>query len=525
MDPGNIYQEIISYIFSTPSETIDIQKIKIDFCRKYGIISIPKNSQLLAVAPDEYREKLRKILLLKPTRTLSGVAPIAVMTSPYPCPHGKCLPCPGGPKHPFKSPQSYTGEEPAALRGKEHNFNPYQQVYARLDQLRSLGHHIDKVELIVMGGTMTARPYDYQEWFVKRSIQSMNEYYQPKYITTLKSWDDVAEENEYARIRCVAITFETRPDWCKREHIDSMLSLGVTKVELGVQHIDDKILSINNRGCYVCDTINANKLLRDAGLKVGFHIMPNLPGSTIEKDKEMFRKLFEDSQFKPDFLKIYPTLVTPQSEIERLWNNGDYRPYTEEELVDLIAYAKSLIPEYVRLQRVQRDIPAKLIVAGSKHSNFRQIAKKRLEEWGKQCRCIRCREVGRVQSTSQPQLQDMSYDCCGGKEHFISEVAGDALIGFARVRFPRKAYSPCLQDAALLRELHIYGEIVPIGKAPTNYAWQHKRHGEELLQYAEMCAESYGYSLMAVMSGIGVRSYYRRHGYSSNGPYMVKRLS
>lgn len=525
MDLGNVYWEIVSRIFSTSPDTINIQKIKLDVCRKYGVVAIPKNSQLLAVAPEEYREKLRRLLLLKPTRTLSGVAPIAVMTSPHPCPHGKCLPCPGGPNHPFKSPQSYTGEEPAALRATEHQFDPYEQVHARLGQLCALGHYIDKVELIVMGGTMTARDPEYQEWFVKRSIQAMNEFNQVSIASSLKSWNEVAEENEYAQIRCIGITFETRPDWSKREHIDSMLRLGVTKVELGIQHINDGILLYNNRGCTTSDTIHANTLLRDAGLKVGFHVMPNLPGSTIEKDKEMFRNLFEDSQFRPDYLKIYPTLVTPHSDIERLWNIGAYKPYDEDELIDLIAYAKSLLPEYVRLQRVQRDIPAKLIVAGSKHSNFRQIAKKRLEKWGEQCRCIRCREAGRVQSTDDPRIRSVSYECCGGTEHFISVTSGDALIGFARVRFPNETYTPDLKDTALLRELHIYGELVPIGKAPSNYAWQHRRYGEKLLHIAEMCAESGGFSSIAIMSGVGVRPYYRRHGYLQVGPYMSKRVT
>ena len=246
-------------------------------------------------------------------------------------------------------------------------------------------------------------------------------------------------------IRCVAITFETRPDWCKQEHIDRMLGLGVTKVELGVQHVDDAILTYNRRGCTVADTVEANTLLRDAGMKVGFHMMPNLPGSDVDSDRQMFETLFADPRFRPDFLKIYPTLVTPGSEIEALWQEGKYSPYAEDELVDLIAYGKSLIPEYTRLQRIQRDIPAKLIVAGSKHSNFRQLAKNRLKASGKRCRCIRCREIGRLPSLAESEIRVLEYEACGGTEHFISAVSDDSLIGFARLRFPSMTYRPELE--------------------------------------------------------------------------------
>ena len=252
------------------------------------------------------------------------------MTSPHPCPHGKCLPCPGGPAHPFGSPQSYTGEEPAAKRAREHNYDPFTQVHARLGQFETLGHRVEKVELIVMGGTMTARPVEYQNEFVARCIEAMNAYPGEIPAAAVPSVASVEAANESADVRCVAITFETRPDWCKKEHINRMLDLGVTKVELGVQHVDDAILAFNRRGCTVADTAEANWLLRDAGLKVGFHVMPNLPHSTIAADKEMFETIFSDSRFKPDFLKIYPTLVTPGSEIEELWELRRYAPYNED---------------------------------------------------------------------------------------------------------------------------------------------------------------------------------------------------
>jgi elongator complex protein 3 len=486
--------------------------------------AVPKNSAILAAAAPGERETLRKILLVKPTRTLSGVAPVAVMTSPFACPHGKCLPCPGGPDHPFHSPQSYTGEEPAAKRAREHGYDPFRQVHARLEQFEILGHRVDKVELIVMGGTMTARPVEYQESFVSRCIEAMNTYPGGSPAVEARDVATVEAENEQSAIRNVAITFETRPDWCRREHIDRMLELGVTKVELGVQHTDDAVLAFNRRGCTVADTFEANTLLRDAGLKVGFHMMPNLPSSTIEADRAMFDTIFTDPRFKPDFLKIYPTLVTPGSEIEDLWQRGLYSPYGEEELVDLIAYAKSVIPEFTRLQRIQRDIPAKLIVAGSKHSNFRQLAQNRLTSLGKRCRCIRCREIGRLPSVVEAEVRVLEYEACGGQEHFISAVSGDSLIGFARLRFPSQVYRPELDCAALLRELHVYGSLVSVGKDAGDEEWQHRNFGRLLLARAEEIATDGGFTSLAIMSGIGVRPYYRRQGYERSGPYMVKVL-
>jgi len=524
MDDVDLCREIISRISSDSCSPADIQRVKIAVCREYRAGSIPKNSAILAAATSDEARALRKILMVKPTRTISGVAPVAVMTSPAACPHGKCLPCPGGPDHPFQSPQSYTGQEPAALRGAQNEYDPHLQVTARLSQIEALGHHVDKAELIVMGGTITARPPSYQEWFVASCVHAMNTYRSTD-RTPLLPTDEVFSANETAAVRCIAITFETRPDWCRREHITGMLDLGVTKVELGVQHTDDGILAFNRRGCTVGDAVEANRMLRDAGIKVGFHIMPNLPGSTIDEDREMFRTLFADERFRPDFLKIYPTLVTPGSEIEALWQRGEYAPYPEEDLVDLIAYAKSLLPEYVRLQRVQRDIPAPLIVAGSRHSNFRQLAQGRMHQNGGECRCIRCREAGRRPAeAADPSIRDLVYRCCGGEEHFIQAEAGDALIGFARLRYPGKTFRSELEGAALLRELHVYGAMVPLGETGEDGEYQHRSFGKELLFRAEETAGDAGWDRIAVNSGIGVRPYYRGQGYEREGPYMVKRL-
>lgn len=515
--------EIVESILQNPSRAV--QDCKLSVCRKYALDAMPKNSAILKAAealhPERY-EELRARLLVKPTRTLSGVAPVAVMTSPAPCPHGKCLPCPGGPEHVFHSPQSYTGEEPAALRARQHDYDPYRQVIARLGQFRLLGHHVDKAELIVMGGTMTAREPAYQEWFISECLRGMNEF--SGTASKAASLDELMLENETSSVRCIAATFETRPDWCREEHINRMLSFGVTKVELGFQHTDDELLTLNKRGHTVEDSVAANTLLRDAGIKVGFHVMPNLYGSSIERDKQMFDTLFSDERFRPDFLKIYPTLVTPGAELEELWEKGEYKTYEEDELISLLAYAKSRLPEYVRLQRIQRDIPAKLIVSGSKHGHIRRMAQERLKEQGGACRCIRCREIGRRPSGAPERDESLVYRCCGGTEHFLSTAAGDALIGFVRLRFPGTVFREELEDAALVRELHVYGSMVPLGEAATGTERQHRSFGKKLLARAEETARSAGYRRCAVMAGIGVRPYYKRQGYERKGPYMVKEL-
>lgn len=522
MDDPALLRELASRI--ARDTRTDVQTIKRRMARELRLSSVPRNSAILAAASPADYPALRPRLLVKPTRTLSGVAPIAVMTSPAPCPHGRCLPCPGGPDHPFGSPQSYTGEEPAARRGREHDYDPYDQVAARLDHYVLLGHYIDKAELIVMGGTITARTPEYQAWFVARCLAAMND---RGTGSATESADPGVEasRNEGASVRCVAVTFETRPDCCTRTEIDRMLDLGVTKVELGAQHLSDEVLAYIRRGHTVAETVRANTELRDAGLKVGFHMMPNLPGSSIELDRAVYRELFDDPRFRPDFLKIYPTLVTPGAELEALYRRGEYEPFDEETLVDLLAEIKAGLPGYVRLQRVQRDIPAKLIVAGSVHGNFRQLADKRLRANGGRCRCIRCREVGRcVHNDAPPVVSTLAYHCCGGEERFIQVTADDALIGFLRLRFPGAPWRPELDGAALIRELHVYGAQVRLGDGAGSEEWQHRSFGRELLAEAARQAVEAGYGTVAVMSGVGVRPYYRRQGYIRDGPYMLQRI-
>ena len=518
-----------------------LNKAKKDVSKHYHLDSLPRNGDVITRGSAEEQAIIRDFLRRKPVRTISGVAVIAVMTSPAPCPHGVCLPCPGGPNSTFKSPQSYMGREPAAMRAIQHGFDPYTQVESRLSQLKEIGHDVEKVELIVMGGTFSARSLDYQEWFIKRCLEAMNDF-------TGKEWrenawrigktlpyiplEEVQKANEKAEIRNVGITFETRPDWAGEKHVDEFLKLGGTKVELGVQSVYDFVLARMQRGHGVAEIVRANQVLRDSAFKVGFHMMPHLPGSDSKLDLKGFKKLFEDSRFRPDYLKIYPTLVTEGTPLYRLWESGDYDALSDEEAAELIADIKEILPKWVRLQRIQRDIPAYQIIAGVRKSNLRQLAEEKLRERGGKCHCIRCREVGHTSLKGRKinpkdiELTVESYDACGGTEHFIAfeDLAADVLIGFTRLRFPAAPHRPELQDAALIRELHVYGSMVPIGKEAKQKEWQHRGYGKELLEYAEKIACENGYRKLAIISGIGAREYYRKFGYVLDNVYMSKVL-
>ena len=491
----------------------ELEAAKKGAASRLGLATLPSNADILGRATPGERERLG-MLVRKPTRTLSGVAVIAAMTSPARCPHGICLPCPGGIASP--SPQSYTGREPAAMRAAQNDYDPYRQVAARLAQLEEIGHGLDKSELIVMGGTFTSRPLGYQHWFVRRCLQAMNDYPGGESVSAVRdSFEAIAAANESARVRNIGTTFETRPDHCRQADIAQMLYLGATKVELGVQSTRNEILEMMRRGHTVEDTAAANFALREAGLKVGFHMMPGLPGSTFETDLQVFRELFSDSRFRPDYLKIYPTLVIEGTELYRLYQKGEYTPLEDEPASDLVSRIKEILPPYVRLQRVQRDIPAHLILAGVKKSNLRQLAQQQLAARGGCCRCIRCREAGlrRVQE-GETRLEQMHYAACGAEEHFLS-FAGpdDTLIGFLRLR---------LGAAARVRELHVYGPMLPIGSRKEG--WQHRGFGEKLVEEAEAMARKAGYRRLEITSGIGARGYYRRLGYHLTGPYMAKDL-
>ncbi|WP_292390513.1 tRNA uridine(34) 5-carboxymethylaminomethyl modification radical SAM/GNAT enzyme Elp3 [Methanosarcina sp. UBA5] len=541
-DYNKACREILEKVLAGEIENENqLNKAKKDVSKYYHLASLPRNGDVIIQGSNEEQATVKEFLRRKPVRTISGVAVIAVMTSPAPCPHGVCLPCPGGPNSTFKSPQSYMGREPAAMRAIQHGFDPYSQVKSRLSQLKDIGHDVEKVELIIMGGTFSARSLDYQEWFTKRCLEAMNDFTGKKWRES--AWrigkslpyiplEEVQKANEKAEIRNVGITFETRPDWAEEKHVDEFLRLGGTKVELGVQSVYDFVLTRMQRGHGVAEIVRANQVLRDSAFKVGFHMMPHLPGSDSKLDLKGFKKLFEDSRFRPDYLKIYPTLVTEGTSLYRLWEAGDYEALSDEEAAELIADIKEILPKWVRLQRIQRDIPAYQIIAGVRKSNLRQLAEEKLREKGGKCHCIRCREVGhtglkgRQINPKDIELTVESYEACGGTEHFIAfeDLAADVLIGFTRLRFPSAPHRPELQDAALIRELHVYGSMVPIGKEAKQKEWQHRGYGKELLEHAEKIACENGYRKLAIISGIGAREYYRKLGYVLENLYMSKVL-
>ncbi|GAB3029238.1 tRNA uridine(34) 5-carboxymethylaminomethyl modification radical SAM/GNAT enzyme Elp3 [Natronobiforma cellulositropha] len=537
-----VCETLVGRILAGELEREDVESAKLEACSEHGAAKVPKNSALLDFAPDDHREELEAVLQRKPVRTASGVSPIAIMTSPERCPHGKCLYCPGGPDSEFSSSQSYTGAEPAAARGVQNDYDPYGQVTLRLEQLRKIGHPVEKAELILMGGTMTARSHDYQEWFVKRALEAMNDFdvekepepaegvsfaqdpaeYEFRYV------EDVIAENETADVRNIGTTFETKPDWCDPEQIDRMLELGGTKVEVGVQTTYERINREMHRGHGTQDSIDANRRLRDSAFKVGFHMMPGQPGMSKEMCLEDFRELFDSPAWRPDYLKIYPTLVVRGTATYDWWHRGEYDPLTNEEAAELVAEIKSMIPRYTRLQRVQRDIPADYIDAGVWKSNLRQLARQRMDEHGWSCDCIRCREVG--MNDAEPESVDLdvfTYEACGGTEHFISfeDFENDLLIGFCRLRFPNEPVRPELESAALVRELHVYGTEVTMGEDGGDGQHQHRGYGRRLMDRAETLAADAGYEKLSVISGIGARAYYREKlGYHQDGPYVSKRL-
>jgi elongator complex protein 3 len=547
-------EEVVSRILDGEVGREDVESAKLEACSKHSAPKVPKHSELLDYAPQEQREELEAVLQRKPVRTASGVTPVAIMTSPHRCPHGKCLYCPGGPDSEFSSSQSYTGHEPAAARGVQNDYDPYGQVTLRLEQLRNIGHPVDKVELILMGGTMTARSHDYQEWFVKRALEAMNDYdtesepepaegesfaeeeYDFRYL------EDVIAENETAEVRNVGTTFETKPDWCDPEQIDRMLDLGGTKVEVGVQTTYERVNREMHRGHGVQASLDANRRLRDAAFKVGFHMMPGQPGMTEEMCRQDFRELFDNPDWRPDYLKIYPTLVVRGTATYDWWHEGEYDPLTNEEAAELVAEIKADLPKYVRLQRVQRDIPADFIDAGVWKSNLRQLARQRMDDHGWTCDCIRCREVGMNDAEPESvELDVLEYEAAEGTEHFVSFEDPDQglLVGFCRLRFPGNPVRRELADAALVRELHVYGSEVSVGSAPrsgaenasgeagsaTGAQHQHEGYGRRLMATAENLAADAGYDKLSVISGIGAREYYREKlGYHQDGPYVSKYL-
>ena len=529
----------------------ELEVEKRQLCRELKLSRFMSNADILGYATDDEKEIVSDILKKKPTRTKSGVAIVAVMCHPHKCPHGRCLYCPES----DIAPPSYTGEEPAALRGRMYEFHPYIQCFNRLTQLKKIGHPVDKVELIIMGGTFPSRDLCYQEWFVSQCLKAMTDFglllennleltldkikirllekgilktYPPNDYALIS---DVQKANENPKVRCVGMTFETRPDYCKKQHINRMLDYGVTRVELGVQTLSDEIYTKVKRGHDINDVIESNQLLRDSAIKVAMHMMPGLFANQ-KQDLKMFKQLFSDDNFKPDMLKIYPCLVTKGSELYDMWQNGNYTPYNDEEAVDLIVEIKKILPKWVRTMRIQRDIPSTLIEAGVQKSNLGELVYNKLEEQNINCQCIRCREIGHKKTNQNYNLDDYklfkeAYTACGGIENFISieDKNEESIAGFLRLRLPSENIfrQEISENTALIRELHVYGNMIQIGDKNPSIG-QHTGFGEKLLKEAENIAIDNDKNEIAIISGIGTRNYYRKFGYERKGPYMFKKL-
>lgn len=506
-----------------------------------ALSTMPTNAELLAlyhemVANGEEKENRAAELLLRKikTKSNSGVAVVSILTKPFPCP-GKCTYCPNE----KAMPKSYLSKEPAAARALANEFDPRKQITMRLNALLVNGHPVDKIELIIIGGTWSFYHAAYREWVIKECFRACNEFSHTGRSCVSaqdrpvcgeeKELVELQKENETAKCRIVGISIETRPDYITSEEIRRLREYGVTKVELGVQHTDDSVLAETKRAMTAADIARATELLRNAGLKVVYHMMPNLPGSTPEKDIAMFGELFQNGGgFQPDMLKIYPCMVLEGSELFETWKNGGFTAYTDEELMSVLREAKKQVPPYVRILRVIRDIPAEYVKAGSKISNMRQWLAADQKKFGWKCRCIRCREVREREVRPEDfTLVSREYQTLSGKEIFLSfeDEKNGVLASFLRLRLPDKKNEVLfseLANAALVRELHTYGRLERLGRGGDQS--QHVGFGKMLLAEAEKIAREAGYEKLAVISGVGVREYYRKLGYELSGTYMIKTL-
>jgi elongator complex protein 3 len=478
----------------------------------------------------EWKENdaLLTAIRLKPIRTLSGVTTVTVLTKPYPCP-GNCIFCPDD----VRMPKSYLPDEPGAMRALEHDFDPYTQVISRLETLAAVGHPTDKVELLILGGTFSSYRRDYQAWFVKRCFEAMNTPLStaPAFSNSERNGTEDLEQlhtiNETAGHRNVGLSVETRPDKVTPEELTWLRTLGMTKVQMGVQSLDDEILELNQRGHSVAEAHRAVALLRAAGFKIVLHWMPGLLGATPAKDRLDFPRLWEG--LCPDEIKIYPTQLLENAPLYEYWKRGEYKPYTTDELVQLIADVKPSIPRYCRVNRIVRDIPSPHVVSGNKRTSLRQDVQAELARRGTRCNCIRCREVrGEKVELTSLHLEDIVFHPDGAEEHFLSYVTpDDRIAGFLRLSLPNQD-SPIinmtdLKGAAIIREVHVYGQSLAVGAGQMGAA-QHTGLGTHLLSEADKIARAEGYRRAAVIAAVGTRQYYLERGFERGELYLVKKL-
>ncbi len=464
-----------------------------------------------------YDAEVLRRLQMKPTRTLSGVATVTVLTKPFPCP-GECIFCPTD----VRMPKSYLADEPGAIRAESHHFDPYYTTLSRLRALDNIGHATDKIELLILGGTWSYYPVDYQEWFIKRCFDALNG-------VEADSLAEAQRLNETADQRNVGLVIETRPDYVDAAEVQRLRRYGVTRVQLGAQSCDDRILDLNKRGHTVEDTRQAVKLLRAAGFKIQLHWMPNLLGATPASDLTDYQRLWADPGLRPDELKIYPNALVREAELVQWYDRGEFTPYTDDELIDLIAECKVRTPRYARLNRIIRDIPKEHIVAGSTASNLRETVQQKLAAEGRACQCIRCREVRAEVAEITDALHTLEYDTLGGHEIFLSsDTPADRLAGFLRLSFPTAEAARLtgideLHDVAIIREVHVYGPVVELGRSGEGQP-QHVGIGRRLITEAENRARAAGFDRLAVISAIGTRNYYRRQGFDQGDLYLIKTL-
>ena len=442
----------------------------------------------------------------KPTKSISGIVPIAVMLPPRKCDHGSCLYCPN-----LDVPQSYTPKSPVVMRALRLGYDPYKQIKERIKAFKAMNHKTDKIELIIMGGTFLQYPKNFQYEFIKRCYDALNG-------KISKNLEVAKKKNEKAIHRCVALCIETRPDVCLK-YIDRLLEFGATRVELGVQIIDDEIYKFIKRGHIVSDVISSTKALKNAGFKVGYHIMPGLPKSNVKKDLKLFKKIFSDSNFKPDQLKIYPCQVIPGSELESLYWEKKYNPYTKEQLDSLLINMLKIVPRYCRVMRVMREIPPEYLVAGTTRIDLRKDIEEKLRKKKVKLNEIRYREIGFAMRDNKKvnfdlKLNVMEYEASNGTEYFLEVVnKNDILFGLLRLRI--------FNNTAIIRELHVYGQAINLGKRGIV---QHKGVGKWLMESAEKIVKKKGVNNLKIISGVVVREYYRKLGYSLKGNYMEKKV-
>ncbi len=536
-------------------------KLKDELVRKYHVKHVPSMISVLTHLP-EFERSRYKFLLSKPTRTSSGVAPVAIMTKPMNCPpQARCTYCPGGPESFFGDvPKSYTGNEPASIRAARNHFSAYSQVMNRLEQYALLNQSFQKVELIIMGGTFMSYPKVYQDMFIMEALQAMNDFSEwffvnqelnfPKFLEFFELPADVKnkdrterilnklhsvkkqtsllleqEKNEVASVRCVTLVIETRPDCSSEGDIDQMLALGTTRVELGIQSLSDEVLQKVERGHDVASSIHASQLLRDSFMKVCHQVMPGLY-MDVDESIRMIQELFSNPDFRPDALKIYPCMVMPGTKLHEEYNAGRFVPLSTEEAGEVILKAKKFIPKYCRVMRIQRDIPTKVTIDGVGMTNFRQYVHELMKRNNVVCNCIRCREPRfRPIDWNHVELQKIEYEANHGTEVFLSydDLKNNILLGFVRLRASFKPFRPEITSNTLgIRELHVYGAAASLG---TQGMIQHRGLGKKLMEEAEKIAkEEFNAKKLAVISGIGVREYYYKLGYKRDGPYVSKLL-